>query len=240
MRRMPIAFAVLSLLLLPGFASADTTLVSAALPATSGVISLQPFNANHGTLDSVEVTITGTITALVATQLNIEPVSGATIPVPFSVSADQSFQGLPPGSFFTWFAQDSTFTFNGVGSGAGEVVPMTNTFLYTFHFDGNTDLSGLTAISSTGPTIGPGIAEGTLAGFTSTYSPVMLEQMTMMPGAIPSIGGQLLNTTVAGSILVEYDYTPDQTPPPTPASEPGTLMLLGSGLAGLAAWLSKK
>src|SRR5262249_28328339 len=93
MRRVLIACAVLSLLLLPGFAAADTTFVSAALPTTSGVISLQPFNANHGTLDSVEVTITGVITAQVATQVNFDPVSGATIPVPFMVSAYQSFQG---------------------------------------------------------------------------------------------------------------------------------------------------
>jgi hypothetical protein len=221
------------LLLLPDLASADTQFESISLLPVSGPMFLQPFNSSLGTLTSVQVTITGAITAQVATQINVTP--AGPLPVVFSVSANQDFSGLPNGSFFTWL-QPATYVFTGVGTGAGEIEEQTDFFNYTFHFNSTTDLGGMTSVSSVGATIPPGLAFGTLDGFTDTHALLPQEFQTLEPGALPNIGGTVLQTTVDGEIQVEYDYTP--TPPPTaPASEPATLLLLASGILGLVAGL---
>jgi hypothetical protein len=219
------------LLLLPGRASADTKFASVDLLPVSGPVFLQPFNSSLGTLTSVEVTITGAITAEVATQINITP--AGPLPVVFSVSANQNLSGLPNGSFFAWL-QPATFVFTGVGSGAGEIQNLTDPFNYTFDFNGTTDLSGITSVSCIGATIPPGLAFGTLNGFTDTHALLPQVLQTLEPGSLPSIGGTVLQSTVEGIIQVEYDYTPTPT---APASEPGTILLLGSGILGLAACL---
>lgn len=233
MRRTATLVAGVLLLLLPSLAAADTLFESISLPPVSGPVFLQPFNSSLGTLTSVDVTITGAIIAEVETQFDETP--AGPLPVPFNVSANQDFSSSPNGSLFTWL-QPATYLFTGVGSGAGEIQDITDIFNYTFHFNSTTDLGGVTSVSSVGATIPPGLALGTLDGFTDTHAPLMQEFQLLEPGTLPSIGGTVLQTTVDGVIRVQYDYTPP-SPPTAPASEPATLLLLGSGILGLATCL---
>jgi hypothetical protein len=224
---------VVVLLLLPGFAAADTTFASIGLPSVAGPAFLPPFNSSLGTLTSVDVTITGVVNAEVLTQINyVATADGELFPVPvlFSVSENLGFNGIPNGGFFSWL-QPATFVFSGTGSGTGDAQNLTDFFTFGFHFDSATDLVGQTAVSSNGPTIPPILAFGTLNGFTNSYSPLMLEFTELTPGSLPDVGASLVNAAVDGDILVQYNFTPA----PTPAPEPGTLILLGSGLLALAA-----
>ncbi len=219
-------------IVLPGRAAADSSFVNVGLSPVSGPIFVPAFDTGKGTLNSVEVTITGAITVDFATMVNPSP--AGPLPVALGVSVDQDFGGGSQAPF-TWL-MPSTFSFTGLGSGAGEIQQFTQAFNYSLHFNSSTDLGGLTSVSSTGPAIAPGLAFGTVAGFTSPILPFLNELVTMEPGSLGNYGGTFLDATEQGNILIEYDYTP--APPPTvPASEPGTLLLLGSGILGLAACL---
>ena len=221
------------LCLLPGLAAADTTFTSANLPGYGGLVMLQPFDTSLGTLDSVEVTIDGTITANIVTQPNYDLVGGAAIPIPINylVAGTQNFIGGGGGSGFSWEVP-ATFFFSGLGLGFGEPEVSVNAFTYSFRFTHQTDLTGFAGISSSGPAASPGVAFGTLSGFTSPILPFLIETMDLEGGN--GAGGTFLYSTVEGAIIVEYDYTPTPT---APASEPGTLLLLGSGILGLAVCL---
>lgn len=228
MYRLKLVFLVGLSFMLPS-ALAATTLtqfVSIGFSGPSSPMFLPPFNHTLGTLDSVEVTIDGTVSALVQT-FPLFDGQGNPIPSPFSVSVDQNFSGISSHSFFS-FALPSTFVLSGLASGTGEVQSLSVPFLYGFHFDSSTDLLGFTAVSASGPAIPPGLAYGTLAGFTDTFSPLMMEFMVMSPGAAEN--ASLASFSSDGAILVQYDYTPA----PAPVPEPASLLLFGSGLAGAA------
>jgi hypothetical protein len=185
----------------------------------------------------VDVTIDGQISALVQTNPNLVPIDPygnvAPIPQPFSVALDQNFSGITSGSFFNFFLQPATFQLNGTSSGLGEVQQLTSNFFYGFHLDANTDFVGFTGISSSGPLIPPGLVSGTLAGFTDTFSPLMMEFIVTEPSAIfpPAVNSQLLTWSDDGAIIAQYNYTPAVSPVPEPSS---LLLLLASGLVGVA------
>ncbi len=213
---------------------AATTLpqfVSIGFSGPSSPMFLPPFHHTLGTLDSVEVTIDGTVSATVQTFPLVS--IGGPIPSPFSVSVDQNFTGISSHSFFS-FVIPSTFVLSGLASGAGEVQSFSVPFVYGLHFDSSTDLLGFTAVSAIGPAIPPGLAYGTLAGFADTFSPLMMEFMVMSPGAAEN--ASLASFSSEGAILVEYDYTPA----PAPVPEPASLLLLGSGLAGAAGAIRRR
>jgi hypothetical protein len=219
------------MLLLPSLAAADSTFVSVGLPVASGPILVPTFNTSLGTLNSVEVTITGEITVEVQTQLVIGP-SGTPIPTPFGIGVDQNFGGGSGAPFN--FQNPGSFYFTGVGSGLGEVQNLSQYFNYTFQFNQTTDVPGLTSVSSIGPSIPPGIAFGTTSGFASPILPFVNEIVTVLPSSfLPTYGATFLIATEQGDVQIEYDYTPPA--PPSNMPEPATLTLLGSGLLALLA-----
>jgi hypothetical protein len=216
-------------LILPGPASADglVQFVSIGFSGSSDESFLKPFDHTLGTLNSVEVTITGKMFTTAQTL----PLSGSEgpIPTPFSVSADLNFFGISDGSFFKFF-QPATFQFNGISSGAGGPQQLETFFSLGFKLDSFTDILGQAPLGSVGPTVPPILAIGTLASFTDTFSPIMSVFMENTPGSLPSSQASFTSSFVLGDISVEYDYTPA----PAPVPEPGTLLLL-STVAGIAA-----
>ena len=126
---------------------ADTTFTSANLPGYGGLVMLQPFDTGLGTLDSVEVTIDGTITANILTQPNYAVVGGAIpVPIPYVVSGTQNFIGGSGGSGFSWEVP-ATFLFRAwLGSwgarSVGGCVPLQARFTH------QTELTGIAGISS--------------------------------------------------------------------------------------------
>jgi hypothetical protein len=113
--------------------------------------SQQAATANLGTLTSVDVSITGQVSAEVLTQGNfVGTGDGGLIPLhaPFSVSVDLNFFGVSNGSFFTWL-QPATFVFSGTGSGTGETQGLTDFFTFGFQFNSSTDIVGQTGVITT-------------------------------------------------------------------------------------------
>jgi len=220
------------LLAVPSLASAASIFVSGTIGGGStSLVGLQGFNPALGTLTSVEVTISGTVSAQVVT--NPMTIMGTPIPTPYVVSVTQNFDGLPGNSLFSFFSP-ATFMFNGVGTAVGATQTLTAGFTDTFHFNGMTDLvGGLTAVdfSSSVTEVPPGLAVGTLAGFIQG-APPFTEVVTTSPGT-NSPFAIVGSASTVGNILIEYDFTPATTGT-TPAPEPAALLLLGAGLLALA------
>lgn len=229
MRLFAIVFACALLFLAPKPAAADSLeTVSIGLGALGGPSFLTPFDHTLGTLQSVQVSILGAVTATIATTFDAAPIP---IPVPFSVGVDQTFFGIPGNAFFS-FLQPATFVFSGTGSGLGELQTLTQPFDYEFTFNAFANLVGQTSVGFSGPLIPPGIAFGNFAGFTDTFSPLLQEFELIEPSTTyPSVGGTLVSWSNQGAITVQYDYVPAGAP----MDEPSTLLLLGAGFLGLAA-----
>ena len=237
MRTIKVAFLVSLAFLLCGSVAATTLPEFTGTNFSGSSVSLvgwDPFNHNLGTLDSVGITIDGAITVAVQTQVMFDGLQF--LPAPYSVSISQNFTGEPSHAFFS-FVLPATFSANGVGTGQGEVQTLTFPFIYTFRFDSFTDLlGGQTAVNASGPTVPPGLAYGTLAGFTDTFFPFMQE--LIMASDLATVGASITSISSDGGIIVEYDYTP--APAPAPVPEPASLLLLGSGLCAVAVSMRKK
>ena len=101
-----------------------------------------------------------------------------------------------------------------------------NAFTYSFRFTHQTDLTGFAGSRRrSGGLAGCGLRNA--ERLHQSDSAVLIETMDLEGGN--GAGGTFLYSTVEGAIIVEYDYTPTPT---APASEPGTLLLLGSGILG--------
>jgi hypothetical protein len=230
MRGVKLAFLAGLLLAFPCSAFADTLIqfVAGNLTDAPAPIGLTPFDHTLGTLTSVGITINGELISQVHTFPNFDGF-GNPVPIPFTVFLDQNFFGVPDHAFFG-FVNPAVITLNGLGSGVGEQQTIVTPINYGFHFDSSTDLLGLTSVP------GVGLASGTLAGFTDTFSPVMFELLTTFQFGTTG-GASLISSQTTGAIIVEYDYTPAA---PASVPEPGTALLLGAGLAGVLSARARK
>lgn len=218
----------LLLTLFTGSARADLILQVAGFSGPITPINLQPFNPALGTLNSVHVEVLGTVqlTALPPPTTYTCGFSICVTPYLFDVQVGQVFLGLG-GKFFT-FPTPVIFDFQGVASGWGDPVPLFQLFSYDFTFDQVSDLTGIVVPSVSGAFLWPPNIIGSRQSFTDSGFPlhevdaISYLSLSTVPVTFPDI---------SGSMMVEYDYTPA----PAPVPEPGSLALLGSGLAGLIA-----
>jgi len=202
--------------------AASISFITSFSGAPTDNIAMTPFNPALGTLESVGVSIIGTLTVQ-GIALPLLDGNGAPIAVPYTISAFQSFDGL--GSTYFAFASDAQFFFSGTTVGQQSVFA-SQAFSYTFTFNDATDLAGFVIPSANGPTTPPTSIAGLRASFLPPVSNVnevvlvqsVLSQQQLLTGLAVSSGG---------SITVTYNYTP------TPVPEPASLLLLGSGLVGV-------
>jgi len=210
---------------------ADQMEIDAYSLSTFGGEFIKPFDTSLGTLDSVNVSITGVITGQVFTAPNFVPVDGVggePVPAPYTADVSLTIEGpyqpvIAP-----------IFEVSGTGTGAGEPESYLINFIYGFTFDATTDLIGGMAalsdsVSGAIDLVDPGLMAGTLAHFESPFPQIPLLTINV-PTATPGAGA--VGTSVPdieGALFIQYNYTPNVATAP----EPDTLLLLGAGLVGL-------
>lgn len=205
-------------------AQADTLITTTTFsgpfaPATG----LQYFDPSLGTLNSVNVSITGTVTGQIAASGPCDP-NGCT-PLPYLVTVDQTFQGIA-GQFFS-SAAPAEFQYTGSGF-IGEVFPIFTSFGYSFDFNTFTDVTGQAIPAGISGPLGAPVITGHLQDFLTPLAQLhevdVLTTLGTNLGTLTTVGIQS-----NGSIVITYVYTPT---PPQPAGVPesGTLAPLG-GLA---------
>jgi hypothetical protein len=206
--------------------------------SVTDAMAINPFDPALGTLTSVDVSISGTLSVSGTTSQNmVQSSPGVFVPVPYNyqVNVTQDFFGLA-GKYFD-FGNPASFTFTGTASGAGGSLAFVTNFGYSFTFDATSDLVGF-VLPSSSSTVGilippPGGVTGLRSDFLRTNIP--LDEIDMIQtwssqslfGGVPS--PQISSVNSAGVLQITYNYTP------TPVPEPSSLALLGLGVTWLAA-----
>jgi hypothetical protein len=203
-------------------------------------MAINPFDPTLGTLTSIDVNISGVLSASGTTGLNmIQQAPGVFVPVPYGyqVNVTQQFSGLV-GKYFD-FVNPASFTFSGTASGSGEGFSFLTIFGYSFTFDAQSDIAGFVLPSSS---TSAGVLTPPLGGITGLRSDflqtnVPLDEIDMFQtwsglsqsGSAQSL--QISSVTSSGQLQITYNYTPAA---PTAVPEPAALMLVSLGVTWLA------
>ncbi len=204
-------------------------------------VAFQAFDPSLGTLNSVELVLSGTITATFPTPALADP-QGAPVPYDFSATVTQSFVGLGGLSGFG-FGAPAQFQLSGlVASGeAGGVVSVPLIFSYTMRFTELSNVTGFGSLASfSGPTVPPPRVGGTLQMFIAgpdTATPLIIGQTATPPIGLGEIGRIIGSSVMSGAASLTFDYSA-AAPPPQPIPEPPMLWLVG--LAAVAAVAAKR
>lgn len=199
-------------------------------------MSFASFDPALGTLDRVDVSISGTLVVQGPTLISVIPTPGGPVPlpVPLTAIANQDFFRIGIGSRGFEFATAAQFILTGIASGLGETTSLTRPFSYDFAFTDITDLIGFVFPAFSGATIPPVSIIGRRNDFLDLAQPlpdlpIDIVTQTQLGSAI----GFLSATAEAiGSVRITYIYTP--APVVVAVAEPATLALLGAGLFALA------
>ena len=207
-------------------ARADVITTTAGFSGLLGIApGIQHFDPSLGTLDSINVSILGTLSGDIAASGPCDPTNGC-VAIPYDVFVDQSFFGVA-GQFFSF---SSPARFQSTGQGViGQVFPIATVFSYSFTFDNITDLfGGLTFPTFSGPITPPIFISGQRNDFLTPINPIngidFLTTLVSDAGALSVTG-----LKSDGSISITYNFTPA----PAPVPEPASLVLLGSVLTML-------
>jgi hypothetical protein len=223
--------------LAPSAPAASTSFISAFSGSGFDAIGVTPFDPALGTLDSVQVSIDGTLTVSGQTPPQIFTIGFSNVPFPYSysVSVTQDFFGLI-GKYFD-FDSNARFGFSGVATGLPAPFAFATDFSYDFSFTATTDLLGFTvpvASSSSGVFVPPTSISGTRSDFLETIVPIdevdlVQTWSSQTAGAIfPTV--QIDSVHAGGTITLLYNYTP-----PIPEPQTYATLLAGLGLLGFAA-----
>jgi hypothetical protein len=215
-------------LALPISAAAASIMQFRPFSGPNDVMAVTPFDSALGVLDSVVVSIDGTLTISGFAPVFPTATPGVFIPYSYIVGMNQDFDGLA-GKYFD-FASAAEFVFTGNTTGVGESFVLATNFNYTFAFTAATDVAGFALPSfstSHGSLTPPTSVVGLRADFLQTAVP--LDQIALFEallhlqstGPIPQI--QAFGS--AGVLSIEYMYTPATAVP-----EPATVALVGAGL----------
>lgn len=195
---------------------------------------LTPFNTALGTLNSIDVSISGTLAISGTTAANQLPVAGGApnnVPYTFVVQATQDFDGL--GGEIFHFNSNGTFTSDPqLATGVPAGFTVTSLLGYSFTLNAATDLAGLvtpSVSSSTGSLIPP-ISGAT--GLRSDFSGTLVNMLNLVQtaslfsttGPAPVVSG----VTFDGLLQIDYHYTP-VAPPADVVPEPASLALTAVG-----------
>lgn len=203
--------------------------------AAGTVLPFDRFDDSLGTLDAIDLELTGSIrlhglvpSNFVATGPTLVPV-----PYPFSVTITQSYAGLA-------FLNDPQIILTGTAS--GELEPLDALYLYTysFSFDSLSELLGFAPVAATDflfATVGalavpPGFALGGFSDFTTSIPgpPLIIGPNTLVASGFPAAtGGPFVGSlSNEGSLLIRYHFSE----PAAAVPEPSSLLLVLAALAG--------
>ena len=200
------------------------------------LIGVTPFDPALGTLDSVHVTIEGTLGAsgIAPAWYAQGPAGPVPIPYSFQVQVTQDFFGLA--NRFFEFDSAALFTLPGEAQGVGENFLLATQFSYDFSFTAATDLAGFTPVvpGTTFGTLVPPVSASALRSDFLEGLPYFYEVDLVQSASVLSFGAVtpvLTQVQTAGALMVRYEYTPPAPPAEVPA--PGSLPLLLAGFAVL-------
>lgn len=202
-------------------------------------LSFASFDPALGTLDRVNVSITGTLVLQASSQINVVSGPGGSFPSPIAVAATvtQSFTPIGINNRGFEFATSAQFLFNSVASGSGELVTFSTPFSYDFAFTALTDLIGFAIPGFSGPTIPPTSVIGLRGDFLDLAPPLDGEEIQILTqsqiGSLTGLLGGVI--TAGGAVLVTYVYTP----PVVEVAEPEALALFGLTALGLC-WCRRR